>query len=64
MKIEAPKGMSIYNAVAWAKLQAVSEGLREITLVFNEISLTIDRSSLDIDICTIYQLECRVRNLK
>jgi len=64
MNIEAPKGMSIYNAVAYAKEMCAKNGLGNVSLDFNEINLYIDRYSLEDDITVIYNLKCQLRQLK
>lgn len=64
MNIEAPKGMSIYNAVAYAKQMCIDKRLLVVVLKFNDIELYVDRNSLDIDICTIYNLKHQLRQLK
>lgn len=61
MMIEIPKGMSIYNAIAHAKAEAVKTRFGEVGIEFNGINLVVHKDSLDLDISTIYQLECRLR---
>jgi len=64
MNIEAPKGMSIYNAVAYAKAICIDEGLSSVILEFNGLGVYVDRDSLDVGICTIYNLMSQLRQLK
>lgn len=64
MKVDLPKGMSIYNAVAYAKTEAAKTGYGIVDIEFNGIKLAVHEDSLDLDISTIYQLECVIRRLK
>lgn len=64
MNIEAPKGMSIYNAVAYAKEVCIENRLSSVMLEFNGLGLYVDKNSLDVDICTIYSLMSELRQLK
>jgi len=64
MNIEAPKGMSIYNAVAYAKNICIDKGLSGVMLEFNGLGVHVDRNSLDVDICTIYNLMSLLRQSK
>lgn len=61
MKIEIPAGFSIYKAVELAKLKARENRLGEVSFDFNGINLVVSRESLDLDIATIYRLECKLR---
>jgi len=61
MKIEIPKGMSIYSAIAYAKKEASKTRWGEVGFDFNGVNLVVHKDSLDLDISTIYQLECRLR---
>lgn len=60
MKLEIPKGMSLYNAVAYAKQEASANTTGEVELEFNGISLRVHKYSLDYDIETIYYLKRRL----
>lgn len=61
MKIEIPKGMSLYQAINHAKEEASKTRWGEVGFDFNGINLIVHKDSLDLDISTIYQLECRLR---
>lgn len=61
MKIEIPKGVSIYKAIEIAKDKAHESRWGEVGFDFNGINLVVHKDSLDLDISTIYQLECRLR---
>lgn len=64
MLIEVPKGMSLYNAITYAKAEASKTRFGEVGIEFNGINLVVHKDSLDLDISTIYQLECRLRDNK
>jgi hypothetical protein len=64
MLIETTKGMSLYNAIAHAKSEASKTKFGEVGFDFNGINLVVHKDSLDLDISTIYQLECKLRQLK
>jgi hypothetical protein len=64
MLIEVPKGMSLYNAIAHAKAEAAKTRFGEVGFDFNGINLVVHKDSLDLDISTIYQLECKLHKLK
>lgn len=64
MLIDIPKGMSIYNAVAYAKTEAAKTRYGIVDIEFNGIKLAVNEDSLDLDISTIYQLECVIQRLK
>jgi len=64
MRIDIPKGMSIYTAVEHAIEQAISTRQNYVTFVFNDIELSVSSESSEWDICTIYQLKCKVRQLQ
>jgi len=64
MLIDVPKGMSIYNAIAYAKAEAAKTRFGEVGIDFNGVNLVIHKDSLDLDISTIYQLECVIQRLK
>ncbi|QHJ82005.1 MAG: hypothetical protein [Caudoviricetes sp.] len=61
MKIEIPAGVSLYKAIEIAKDKAHENRWGEVGLDFNGINLVVHKDSLDLDISTIYQLECRLR---
>lgn len=61
MKIEIPAGFSLYSAIAYAKEEASKSRYGEVGFNFNGINLVVHKDSLDLDISTIYQLECRLR---
>jgi len=61
MKIEIPKGLSLYSAIAHAKAEASKTRWGEVGFDFNGINLVVHKDSLDLDISSIYQLECRLR---
>lgn len=63
MFIETPKGMSIYTAISYAKEQAQATRFGEVGIEFNGVNLVIHKDSLDLDIATIYHLECRLRDV-
>lgn len=64
MKIEIPKGFSIYTAVQYAIEEAARTRHNYVTFVFNDVELAVSPGSCETDICTIYQLECKVRQLE
>lgn len=64
MRIDIPKGMSIYKAIQYAIEQAISTRQNYVTFVFNDIELSVSSESSEWDICTIYQLECKLRQLQ
>lgn len=61
MKIEIPKGVNIYKAIEIAKEEAHKSRWGDVGFEFNGINLVVHKESLDLDISTIYQLECRLR---
>jgi ribosomal protein S5 len=61
--LEAEKGQSVYSAIQGAIKAAKKQGM-EVKLAFNEIELTINPLSYDIDIATIYSLKSEIRRLK
>lgn len=64
MKIVIPMGFSIYTAVQYAKEQAISTRHNYVSFIFNGIELCVSSNSLEEDICTIYQLESKIRRLE
>lgn len=64
MKIVIPSGISIYTAVQYAKEQAISTRHNYVSFIFNGIELCVSCNSLEEDICTIYQLESKIRRLE
>lgn len=64
MKIEIPKGFSIYKAAEYAKQMCITTRHNYVSYVFNDIELSVSANSCEDDICTIYQLECKIRKLE
>ena len=64
MIIEIPKGSSIYKAVQYAKQKCIETRHNYVSYIFNDIELCVAADSREEDICTIYQLECRIRRLE
>lgn len=64
MIIEIPKGYSIYTAAQYAKKKCLETRNNHVSYVFNGIELMISANSCEEDICTIYQLECKIRRLE
>ena len=61
MKIEIPKGVNLYKAIEIAKEAAHKSRWGEVSFEFNGINLVVHKESLDLDIATIYRLECKLR---
>lgn len=64
MKIDIPKGLSIYRAAEYAIEQTTLTRHNYLSFVFNDIEVSVSGESYAEDICTIYQLECKVRQLE
>ncbi len=60
MKIEANKGMSIYQAAQMAVDHAAKTGA-EVELLFNEVTICVSPFSFADDIATIYDLKHKIR---
>lgn len=57
-KLEIDKGMSLWNAVAYAKERAnIYTGTGEVEIVFNDIKLVVSCNSSEQDIAEIYRLK-------
>ncbi len=61
MNIEIPAGVNLYKAIEIAKDKAHENRWGEVDFDFNGINLVVHKDSLDLDIATIYRLECKLR---
>jgi hypothetical protein len=63
MKLEVEKGLMFYQVVKLAQQKAVSYQTT-VDFVFNDIHIRVDRDSFIDDICTIYDLKCKIQQLE
>ncbi|ANA49308.1 hypothetical protein PMW_183 [Pseudomonas phage phiPMW] len=64
MSLDIPKGMNIHSAATYARDYAAKQRANYVTIVFNDINLTVYATSNPDDIALIYYLESEVRRLK
>lgn len=63
MIFESPKGVNFYGAVEECQKEIRKTGRKYMTLVFNEIHVTVNYDSNPDDLATIYDLKSKlVRN--
>jgi hypothetical protein len=63
MTYEAEKGDSIYTAAQNAVFLAMEHD-KVVYLLFNDIEISVTKSSSPVDICTIYSLKMEIKRLQ
>ena len=63
MTFEPQKGTNFYKAVEDCKKEMNSKGRPYIDMIFNDIEITVSKTSFPDDLARIYDLKCKlVRN--
>jgi len=63
MRFEPQKGTNFYHAVEDCKIEMINQGRLYMDMIFNDIEITVSKTSFPDDLAMIYDLKCKlVRN--